>query len=72
MLVSREIKIPAAPASAEPIKNTAIMIFSGLIPTTLAATGSSATARMALPNLVYLTNSHKASDRMMLTARMRI
>lgn len=66
------MRMPAAPASAEPMANTAIITCSGLIPTTLAATGSSATARMAFPNLVYWTKSHNAIDRIMLAKTINI
>ncbi len=47
------------PARAEPMKKDSIIVRSELIPTTLAATLSSATARMDLPNLVSLMNSQR-------------
>ena len=53
IFVSREMRIPATPARAEPIANTARIIFSELMPTTLAPIGSSATARIAFPSFVF-------------------
>jgi hypothetical protein len=44
---------PAMPASAEPIANVAITTMSVLIPTSVAASASSATARIDLPRAVF-------------------
>ena len=48
---------PAMPASAEPMKNVAVIVRFTLMPSISAASRSAATARICLPSLVRLTSS---------------
>ena len=48
---------PATPASAEPMKNVAVIVKFTLMPSISAASRSAATARICLPSLVRLTSS---------------
>ena len=54
---------PAAPASAEPMKNVAAITRSGSMPIIAAASRSNETARIALPRRVQWTSANSANIR---------